>query len=107
MFLDSSHIIGPWPNNNRRNLNTKFPPESVINLDATYQTEFDKTLRWQFYQSSSHRAWENTKFAMPSRNFGPKRNATNGMFPDQFTDPVLLIFGGVGWVLHIEECPVF
>lgn len=51
MFLDSWYLIGPWPNENRRNLNTKFPPESIINLDATYQTESGKKLSWQFFQS--------------------------------------------------------
>ena len=53
MFLDSWYLIGPWPNENRRNLNTKFPPESIINLDATYLTESGKKLSWQFFQSGS------------------------------------------------------
>ena len=53
MFLDSWYLIGPWPNENRRNLNTKFPPESIINLDATYQTESGKKLSWEFFQSGN------------------------------------------------------
>ena len=53
MFLDSWYIIGPWPNQNRRNLNTKFPPESIINLDATYLTESGKRLAWHFFQSGT------------------------------------------------------
>ncbi len=52
MFLDSWHLIGPWPNEDRRNLNTKFPPESIINLDAVYQNESGKKLRWHFHQSA-------------------------------------------------------
>lgn len=51
MFLDSWYLIGPWPNENRRNLDTKFPPESLINLDAVYQNESGKKLAWRFHQS--------------------------------------------------------
>jgi hypothetical protein len=36
MYLDSWYVIGPWPNPARKNLDTKFPPESVIDLNATY-----------------------------------------------------------------------
>lgn len=53
MFLDSWYLIGPWPNEDRRNLNTKFPPESIINLDAVYQNEEGNKLRWRFYQSGN------------------------------------------------------
>jgi len=52
MFLDTWYIIGPFPNPQRRNLDTKFPPESIVDLDATYQSE-GNTLRWQFVQSSN------------------------------------------------------
>ena len=55
MFLDSWYIIGPWPNPNRCNLNTKFPPESVINLDASYQTESGKKVSWNFFQSGTEK----------------------------------------------------
>ena len=53
MFLDSWYLIGPWPNEDRRNLNTKFPPESIINLDAVYQNESGKKLGWHFHQSAN------------------------------------------------------
>jgi hypothetical protein len=51
MFLDSWYLIGPWPNENRRNIDTKFPPESVINLDAIYENEAGRKLGWRFHQS--------------------------------------------------------
>jgi len=51
MFLDSWYIIGPFPNPARRNITTAFPPESVIDLDATYAGEDGKSLRWRFVQS--------------------------------------------------------
>jgi len=56
MFVDTWHIVGPFPNPNRRNIDEKFPPESVIDLDATYEGKPDRdgkprTVRWQFHQS--------------------------------------------------------
>jgi hypothetical protein len=52
MFIDSWYIIGPFPNPARRNIETKFPPESVISLDATYIGKEDKPLRWQFFKAN-------------------------------------------------------
>ena len=51
IFVDSWYIIGPFPNPQRRNLNTIFPPESVIDLDATYAGINDKPIHWRFVQS--------------------------------------------------------
>ena len=55
MFVDSWYIIGPWPNPNRKNLNTKFPPETVVDLNATYTggrgDEKPLAVRWKFYQA--------------------------------------------------------
>jgi len=55
MFVDSWYIIGPWPNPGRKNLNTKFPPETVVDLNATYtggkQDEKPMNVRWKFYQA--------------------------------------------------------
>jgi len=52
MFVDSWYIIGPFPNPQRRNLTTAFPPESVIDLDATYPVASATPLRWRFVQSA-------------------------------------------------------
>ena len=51
MYVDSWHTIGPFPNPQRRNIETKFPPESVIDLDATYPGMDGKPVRWTFLQS--------------------------------------------------------
>lgn len=51
MFLDSWYIIGPFPNPARRNITTAFPPESVIDLDASYAGDGGKSVRWRFVQS--------------------------------------------------------
>lgn len=51
MFVDSWYIIGPFPNPQRINIDTKFPPDSVIDLDAQYPGADGKPLRWQFKQS--------------------------------------------------------
>lgn len=52
MFVDTWWIIGPFPNPDRRNIETRFPPESVIDLDASYPVE-GGTLRWHFVQNST------------------------------------------------------
>ncbi len=50
--LDDWHIIGPWDNTGRRNLTRQFPPESVIDLDATYLGKRDKPIRWEFINTN-------------------------------------------------------
>jgi len=52
MYIDTWWVIGPFPNPQRRNLETRFPPESVIDLDASYPVEGD-VVSWQFVQNSS------------------------------------------------------
>jgi hypothetical protein len=52
MFVDTWYVIGPFPNPQRRNLNTVFPPESVIDLDASYTGKDDKLVHWQFKQTT-------------------------------------------------------
>lgn len=50
-YVDSWHLIGPFPNPGRQNLNTKFPPETVIDLDAVYRGAGGRPVRWLFLQS--------------------------------------------------------
>ncbi len=52
MFIDTWYVIGPFPNPQRRNIDTKFPPETVIDLDAAYLGKDDQPVRWEFYQAS-------------------------------------------------------
>ncbi len=51
MFIDSWYTLGPFPNPNRINIDREFPPDSLIDLDATYVGKDDRTIRWQFVQS--------------------------------------------------------
>lgn len=54
LYVDTWYIIGPWPNPGRKNLNTKFPPETVVDLDAVYQggrkSGAPIPVRWEFFQ---------------------------------------------------------
>jgi hypothetical protein len=51
MYIDTWYIIGPFPNPERQYMDHKFPPESVIDLDATYVGKDNLRLKWQFKQS--------------------------------------------------------
>ena len=53
MYVNSWYVIGPFPNPDRVNLRRKFPPESVIDLDAMYPGKDGKMLRWRFMQAGS------------------------------------------------------
>lgn len=53
MYLNSWWIIGPFPNPDRVNITRKFPPESVIDLDAAYEGQ-GGLVRWQFQQARSN-----------------------------------------------------
>ena len=52
MFVDDWYVVGPFPNPARRNIDTKFPPESVVDLDATYPGKDGRLLRWRFVQAT-------------------------------------------------------
>jgi hypothetical protein len=47
LVLDSWYFIGPFPNRGRVNLETQFPPEHHLNLDAIYLGNDQRILRWQ------------------------------------------------------------
>lgn len=51
MFVDTWYTIGPFDNVNRRNLHRKFPPETVVDLDATYVGKDAREIRWQWVQA--------------------------------------------------------
>lgn len=52
LFVDSWYCIGPFPNPGRRDIKTRYPPETNINLDARYTGDQGKVVRWEFIQSS-------------------------------------------------------
>ena len=51
IYIDTWYIIGPFPNPGRVYMDKKFPPESAIDLDATYVGKDGLKLRWEFRQS--------------------------------------------------------
>jgi hypothetical protein len=51
MALDTWYIIGPFPNPKREYMDKKFPPESVIDLDATYVGKNNAKLEWEYTQA--------------------------------------------------------
>jgi biopolymer transport protein ExbD len=53
VFVDAWQTIGPFPNPGRRNIDTKFPPQTVQNLDASYQGKDGKKITWKPVMSSS------------------------------------------------------
>jgi predicted transcriptional regulator len=52
LFVNSWYTIGPFPNPMRLNLHTAFPPETVIDLAATYPGKGGRQVRWQWIQSN-------------------------------------------------------
>ena len=52
MFIDTWYVIGPFANDRRDNLNTKFLPETVVDLDAVYPGRENKEVRWEYVKSS-------------------------------------------------------
>ena len=51
MYVQDWYVIGPFPNPDRVNLRRKFPPESVVDLDATYVGKDGRTIKWEFRQT--------------------------------------------------------
>ncbi len=60
MYVQDWYVIGPFPNPNRVNIRRKFPPESVVDLDATYIGKGGRTVKWEFMQTCNFkpRKWE-------------------------------------------------
>ena len=55
MYVNSWYVIGPFPNPGRANLRRKFPPESTIDLNATYEGAGGRPVRWEFHQALNSR----------------------------------------------------
>ena len=66
MYVRDWYSIGPFPNPDRINIQRKFPPESVVDLDATYVGKDGRTIKWEFMQT------RNT----PPREWHPEGPAT-------------------------------
>tara|TARA_R100000027_G_scaffold2734_8_gene2696 strand:- start:17789 stop:19960 length:2172 start_codon:yes stop_codon:yes gene_type:complete len=61
IFLDTWYIIGPWQLPNGPEFEKTFPPETLVDLDATYEgkihpkTKEPIELEWRFFQSQTIR----------------------------------------------------
>jgi hypothetical protein len=66
-FVDSWYVIGPWDNAGRANIETKFPPETVVDLDAVYIGKDSQQVRWYFHQAAEPRIFP------PFDHFHPER----------------------------------
>jgi hypothetical protein len=61
VFIDTWYIIGPWARPQKDSFDSKFPPETAIDLDATYpgktnpKTGKPATLEWRFVQTENIR----------------------------------------------------
>lgn len=62
IFLDTWYVIGPWQRPNSRNsFDVEFPPETLVDLDATYDgkvsryTKQPMELKWRFVQTENIR----------------------------------------------------
>jgi hypothetical protein len=53
MFIDTWHTIGPFPNAGRINISRRFPPETIIDLDARYPNGSGGMVQWEFVQSGA------------------------------------------------------
>lgn len=51
MSVDSWYILGPFPNPQRANIDRKFPPETVLDLDASYVGKDGRVIRWTHHKS--------------------------------------------------------
>ncbi len=49
-YIDTWWLIGPFPNERRRGLDTRFGPEAGVDLDATYIGRDGAELRWEYYK---------------------------------------------------------
>jgi hypothetical protein len=54
-YVDSWYTIGPFPNPERSEHATSFPPETIVDLDAIYLGRDDKPVEWRYLQSDSPR----------------------------------------------------
>jgi len=55
LYLDTWYVIGPWENRARIGFADSQPPETLVDLDATYTGKDGRTLSWQFFQSDNIR----------------------------------------------------
>ena len=54
IFLDRWYIVGPFAAPSSRSLNTVYPPELVVDLDAVYEGKGGELVAWRYVSSPSY-----------------------------------------------------
>jgi hypothetical protein len=52
-FVDQWQVLGPFDNPERMNIDTRFAPESLVDLTATYPGKNDVPIRWEKVESAT------------------------------------------------------
>lgn len=103
MFVDSWYLLGPFDNAGRANLEKQFPPETVIDLNATYLGKRGRPVRWDFHQSAQPRV------APPFDAFNPLASGLGdggaGAFKSR--DLEYIIYYGYTELRAEQECDVW
>jgi len=92
IFLDTWYIIGPWDRPNVDSFDTTFPPETAVDLDATYEgkthprTGKPMELEWRFVQS------ENVRINPPDET----RDAVYYAYTEVFSETAMDILVAIG-----------
>ncbi len=55
LYIDTWYVIGPFENHGRVDFRQTFPPETLVDLDASYPGKAGRTVTWQFHQSDNIR----------------------------------------------------
>ena len=102
MFVDSWYLLGPIDNTGRVNIEKQFPPETVVDLNATYVGKRGRPVRWEFHHSAQPR------IVPPFDNFNPlPSGATDGGDTVKARDLEYIIYYGCTELRAVEECDVW
>jgi hypothetical protein len=102
MFVDSWYLLGPFDNAGRANLEKQFPPETLVDRNATYVGKRGSPVRWEFYQSPHPRV------VPPFDDFNPlSSGATDGAGAFKARDLEYIIYYGYTELRAAEDCDVW
>jgi hypothetical protein len=103
MFVDSWYLLGPFDNAGRANIEKQFPPETVVDLNATYVGKRGQPVRWAFHQSPQPRV------VPPFDKFNPLANGAADGGPGAFVarDLEYIIYYGYTELRTEADCDVW
>lgn len=103
MFVDSWYLLGPFDNAGRANIEKQFPPETVVDLNATYAGKRGQPVRWDFFQSPQPRV------VPPFDSFNPLANGSSdgGAGAFKTRDLEYIIYYGYTELRAEQECDVW